>query len=107
MPLSLAAFWRISESLFILFLEKLNYGFLVLTAPLMKPFVPAYVDENGLAYTDHASKSRINHKTTLHPDRANAKSPGSRTVCSPAKDRIMKSIKISVDREDVELLKRR
>jgi hypothetical protein len=35
---------------------------LVLTAPLMKPFVAAYVDENGLAYTDDASKTRANDK---------------------------------------------
>ncbi|KAJ5511360.1 hypothetical protein N7453_003463 [Penicillium expansum] len=80
---------------------------LVLTAPLMKPFVAAYVDENGLAYTDDASKSRPNHKLTPNSDRSNGTYPGSRFSDSPAKNRIMKSIEISVDREDVELLERR
>lgn len=80
---------------------------LVLTAPLMKPFVAAYVDENGLAYTDDASKSRPNHKLTPNSDRSNGTYPGSRFSDSPAKIRIMKSIEISVDREDVELLERR
>ncbi|KGO75972.1 hypothetical protein PITC_011550 [Penicillium italicum] len=79
---------------------------LVLTAPLMKPFVAAYVDENGLAYTDDASKSRPNPKLTPHSDQSNGTNP-SRFSNSPAKNRIMKSIEISVDREDVELLERR
>lgn len=80
---------------------------LVLTAPLMKPFIAAYVDENGLAYTDDASNSRTNHKVTPHSDRSNEIYPGSRMSNSPAKTRIMKSIEISVDRDDVELLERR
>jgi hypothetical protein len=83
------------------------FSVLVLTAPLMKPFVAAYVDENGLAYTDDASKSRTNHKLTPHSGRSNATYPGSRMSNSPAKNRIMKSIEISVDHEDVELLERR
>ncbi|KAJ5371625.1 hypothetical protein N7517_003631 [Penicillium concentricum] len=65
---------------------------LVLIAPLIKPFVAAYVDENGLAYTDDASKSRTNHKPTLHPDRSSATYPGSRMSDPSAKNRIIKSI---------------
>ncbi|CAI7668942.1 unnamed protein product [Penicillium discolor] len=80
---------------------------LVLTAPLMKPFIAAYVDENGLAYTDDASNSRTNHKVTPHSDRSNETYPRSRMSNSPAKPRILKSIEISVDRDDVELLERR
>ncbi|KAF4772184.1 hypothetical protein HAV15_004967 [Penicillium sp. str.  len=80
---------------------------LVLTAPLMKPFIAAYVDENGLAYTDDASNSRTNHKITPHSDRSNETYPGSRKSNSPAKHRILKSIEISVDRDNVELLERR
>ncbi|EKV06536.1 hypothetical protein PDIG_77330 [Penicillium digitatum PHI26] len=80
---------------------------LVLIAPLMKPFVAAYVDENGLAYTDDASKSRTDHKHTPHSDQLNAIDPRSRFSDSPPKNRILKSIEISVDREDVELLERR
>ncbi|KAJ5844785.1 hypothetical protein N7534_008454 [Penicillium rubens] len=83
------------------------FSVLVLTAPLMKPFVAAYVDENGLAYTDDASKSRTNHKLTPHSDRSNATCPGSRVSNFPARNRIMKSIEISVDHEDVELLETR
>lgn len=79
---------------------------LVLTAPLMKPFIAAYVDENGLAYTD-VSNSRTNHKGTPHSDRSHETYPGSRMSNSPAKPGILKSIQISVDRDDVELLERR
>ncbi|KAJ5926121.1 hypothetical protein N7516_007894 [Penicillium verrucosum] len=78
---------------------------LVLTAPLMKPFIAAYVDENGLAYTD-VSNSRTNHKGTPHSDRSNETYPGSRMSNPPAKPGILKSIQISVDRDDVELLER-
>ncbi|KAJ5874911.1 uncharacterized protein N7529_003341 [Penicillium soppii] len=78
----------------------------VLTAPLMKPFIAAYVDENGLAYTDEASKSRTNPKLTPQSDRSDGTDPGSRSSESPAKNRIMKSIQISVDREAVELSER-
>ncbi|CAG8048890.1 unnamed protein product [Penicillium nalgiovense] len=97
------------EGTFATVVAELHVAFsvLVLTAPLMKPFVAAYVDENGLAYTDDASKSRTNHKLTPHSDRSNATYPGSRMTNSPAKNRIMKSIEISVDHEDVELLERR
>ncbi|CAI7616544.1 unnamed protein product [Penicillium crustosum] len=80
---------------------------LVLTAPLMKPFIAAYVDENGLAYTDDASNARTNHKVTPHSDRSNETYPGSRMSNPPTKPRILKSIEISVDRDDVELLERR
>ncbi|KAJ5801764.1 uncharacterized protein N7518_003832 [Penicillium psychrosexuale] len=80
---------------------------LVLTAPLMKPFIAAYVDENGLAYTDDASKSRTNQKLTPNSDRSNSTYPSSRMSNSPAKNRITKRIDISVDHEDVELLERR
>ncbi|CAI7656043.1 unnamed protein product [Penicillium viridicatum] len=80
---------------------------LVLTAPLMKPFIAAYVDENGLAYTDDASNSRTNHKVTPHSGRSNETYPGSRMSNSPARPGILKSIEISVDRDDVELLERR
>ncbi|KAJ5425015.1 hypothetical protein N7465_000085 [Penicillium sp. CMV-2018d] len=80
---------------------------LVLAAPLMKPFIAAYVDENGLAYTDDASNSRTNHKVTPHSGRSNETYPGSRMSNSPARPGILKSIEISVDRDDVELLERR
>ncbi|CAG8046395.1 unnamed protein product [Penicillium nalgiovense] len=97
------------EGTFATVVAELHVAFsvLVLTAPLMKPFVAAYVDENGPAYTDDASKSRTNHKLTPHSDRSNATYPGPRMSNSPAKNRIMKSIEISVDHEDVELLERR
>lgn len=80
---------------------------LVLTAPLMKSFVAAYVDENGLAYTDDASKSRTNPKLTSQSDRSCGTDPGSHKGDPLAKNRIMKSIKISVDREVVKLDERR
>lgn len=80
---------------------------LVLTAPLMKSFVAAYVDENGLAYTDDASKSRTNPKLTPQSDRSCGTDPGSHKGDPLAKNRIMKSIEISVDREAVELDERR
>ncbi|CAG8902648.1 unnamed protein product [Penicillium egyptiacum] len=97
------------EGTFATVVAELHVAFsvIVLTAPLMKPFVAAYVDENGLAYTDDASKSRTNNKLTPHSDRSNATYPGLRTSNSPAKNRIMKSIEISVDHDDVELLERR
>jgi len=78
----------------------------VLTAPLIKPFIAAYVDENGLAYTDDASKSRTNPKLIPQFDRPDGTDPGSRLSDPPAKNRIMKSIQISVDREAVELSER-
>lgn len=81
---------------------------LVLTAPLMKPFVAAYVDENGLAYTDDASYLRTNTKLTLipHSDKSFRTNQGSRSGDSLARNRILKSVEISVDREAVELHER-
>ncbi|KAJ5521076.1 hypothetical protein N7463_001529 [Penicillium fimorum] len=64
------------------------------------------VDENGLAYTDGASKARANHKPTPHPDRSSTIYPEPRMNDPPAKNRIMKSIETSVDRENVELFER-
>ncbi|KAJ5153648.1 uncharacterized protein N7500_009087 [Penicillium coprophilum] len=80
---------------------------LVLITPLIKPFVAAYVDEHGLAYTDDPSKSRTSHKATVYPDRSSTTYPGSRIHDPPAKKSLMKRIEISVDRENVELMERR
>lgn len=76
----------------------------VLIAPLMKPFVAAYVDENGLAYTDDRSTSRTKPKLTPRSDRSDGTESGSRRGTPLASNRIMKSVQISVDRENVELL---
>jgi hypothetical protein len=78
----------------------------VLTAPLMKPFIAAYVDENGLAYTDDASNSRTNPKLTPQSDRSDGTDPVSRTGDPPPRNFIMKSIQVSVDREVMELSQR-
>lgn len=84
---------------------------LVLIAPLMKPFIAAYVDENGLAYTDDASKSRSPHssrsRTILGISSRKARDPYSwtedeslvRSASLGADNRILKSVQISVDRE--------
>ncbi|KAJ5781302.1 hypothetical protein N7457_006462 [Penicillium paradoxum] len=80
---------------------------LVLTAPLMKPFIAAYVDENGLAYTDDASNSRKNPKLTAQCNQSYGTDCALRPGNPLAKDRILKGIEILVDREAVELHDRR
>ncbi|KAK9855228.1 hypothetical protein MYU51_002563 [Penicillium brevicompactum] len=75
----------------------------VLTAPLMKPFVAAYVDENGLAYTDDISTSRTKPKLTPRSDRSDETGSRSSQGAPLVGNRIMKSVQISVDREGVEL----
>lgn len=88
---------------------------LVLIAPLMKPFVAAYVDENGLAYTDDASKSKSpqssRSRTMLGMGSRKARDPHAWTddeclvppTSTGADNRIMKSVRISVDQEVLEL----
>lgn len=90
----------------------------VLTAPLMKPFVAAYVDENGLAYTDDASKSRSPNSSrsrtlkTMLSLKGRAPYPWSKDRSAvhpeaPVGDNgIMKSVHITVDRNGMELPKR-
>ncbi|KAJ5817381.1 hypothetical protein N7447_009614 [Penicillium robsamsonii] len=97
------------EGTFATVVAELHIAFsvLVLIAPLIKPFVAAYMDENGLAYTDDASNSRTNRKPTPRPERSSTIYPGLRMNDPPAKNRIMRSIEILVDRENVELLERR
>jgi hypothetical protein len=73
----------------------------VLIAPLMKPFVAAYVDENGLAYTDEVTISRTKPKVTPQSGRSNETDTASRREGSLVKNRIMKSIQISVDRDEL------
>ena len=75
----------------------------VLTAPLMKPFVAAYVDENGLAYTDDISTSRTKPKLTPRSNRSDETGSRSSQGAPLVGNRIMKSVQISVDREGVEL----
>ncbi|KAJ5344702.1 hypothetical protein N7452_002706 [Penicillium brevicompactum] len=75
----------------------------VLTAPLMKPFVAAYVDENGLAYTDDISTSRTKPKLTPRSDRSDETGSRSSQGAPLVGNQIMKSVQISVDREGVEL----
>ncbi|KAJ5801970.1 uncharacterized protein N7503_004420 [Penicillium pulvis] len=89
----------------------------VLIAPLMKPFIAAYVDENGLAYTDDASKS-LSHpssriKTIKKFFSSKARDPYLWTEDEPLPARnpgpenhIMKSVHISVDRRTLELPER-
>ncbi|KAJ5091053.1 hypothetical protein NUU61_005923 [Penicillium alfredii] len=85
---------------------------LVLTAPLMKPFLAAYVDEDGLAYTDDSLKTRspassrsrrlkiLRLSTTRDSETLNPDDTIHATVGS---GNILKSVQISVDREAVEL----
>ncbi|CAG8134183.1 unnamed protein product [Penicillium salamii] len=75
----------------------------VLIAPLMKPFIAAYVDENGLAYTDDLSASRTKPKLVHRSGRSDGTDIGAQHGTSPSTNRIMKSIHISVYREDLEL----
>lgn len=86
---------------------------LVLIAPLMKPFIAAYVDENGLAYTDDASKpSPPNSRTRTIQGMFSSKGRDpylltehntSRAKALGPENRIMKSVQISVDRRILEL----
>ena len=78
----------------------------VLIAPLMKPFIAAYVDENGLAYTDDLSLSHTKTKLTPRSDRSGRTDPESQQGTPMATGRIMKSIQISVDREDIGISER-
>ncbi|CAG8919576.1 unnamed protein product [Penicillium salamii] len=75
----------------------------VLIAPLMKPFIAAYVDENGLAYTDELSASCNKPKLVPRSGRSDGTDIGAQHGTSPSTNRIMKSIHISVDRGDLEL----
>ncbi|KAJ5183951.1 hypothetical protein N7492_001567 [Penicillium capsulatum] len=91
------------------------FSVLVLIAPLMKPFVAAYVDDNGLAYTDDASKSRspqssrsrtvLGFKSRKPQDSIlwTADEDLIRSGSTGADNRILKSVQISVDREGLEL----
>lgn len=76
----------------------------VLTAPLMKPFIAAYIDENGLAYTDDISISHPKPQLTPQSGRLEERDTTSSRPGEPlANNRIMKSIQFSVDHEAVEL----
>lgn len=90
----------------------------VLTAPLMRPFVAAYVDENGLAYTDDASKSRSPNSSRSRTFKAMLSMKGRDPYSWPEgrsaadseapadENRIMKSVHITVDRNAIELPER-
>lgn len=83
----------------------------------MKPFVAAYVDENGLAYTDDASKSRSPNSSRSRTVKAMLSFQGRDPVswredrsavhpAMPAGDSgIMKSVHITVDRNGIEFPK--
>lgn len=89
---------------------------MVLITPLMKPFIAAYVDENGLAYTDEASNSRSPHSSRSQtvkglfkprdPYASTEEEPLSHQQTLAAETRIMKSVQISVDRHALELSER-
>ncbi|KAJ5592034.1 uncharacterized protein N7459_002403 [Penicillium hispanicum] len=89
---------------------------MVLITPLMKPFIAAYVDENGLAYTDEASNSRSSHSSRSRtmkgvfkprdPYASTEEEPLSYQQALAAENRIMKSVQISVAREALELSER-
>ncbi|KAJ5630327.1 uncharacterized protein N7484_010427 [Penicillium longicatenatum] len=89
----------------------------VLIAPLMKPFIAAYVDANGLAYTDDASKSLSPHNSRIKAIKGMFYSKGrdpylwieddslpSRSL--GPENHIMKSVQISVDRQTLEIPER-
>ncbi|KAJ5937610.1 hypothetical protein N7454_003952 [Penicillium verhagenii] len=89
----------------------------VLIAPLMKPFIAAYVDENGLAYTDDVSKSRSPPSSRTRTIKAMlssktrdpylwAEDNSSRLGTLGPENQIMKSVQISVDRQKLELPER-
>ncbi|KAJ5625293.1 hypothetical protein N7510_001602 [Penicillium lagena] len=82
-------------------------GVVVLIAPLMKPFIAAYIDENGFAYTDYASKSKSpsSSRSRTHKIMPSLRSSGPRPCSSdlPGGNHILKSVQISVDLETVEL----
>lgn len=75
----------------------------VLTAPLMKPFIAAYIDENGLAYTDDMSISRPKPQLTPQSGRFEGRDTSSRPAEPLANNHIMKSIQFYVDHEAVDL----
>lgn len=76
----------------------------VLTAPLMKPFIAAYIDEDGLAYTDDISISHPKPQLTHQSARLEGRDTTSPRTGEPlANNRILKSIQFSVDHEAVEL----
>ncbi|KAJ6006821.1 hypothetical protein N7451_004765 [Penicillium sp. IBT 35674x] len=85
-------------------------GIVMPIAPLMKPFIAAYVDENGLVYTGDASKSLSRIKTIKRMFSSEARDPylwtdndslPTRTL--GPENHIMKSVQISVDRRTLEL----
>lgn len=90
----------------------------LLTTPLMKPFVAVYVDENGLAYTDDASKSRSRNSSRSRTFKTMMSLKGrdpyawteDRSAVHPERSvsdsRILKSVHITVDRNGIELPKR-
>ncbi|KAJ5818993.1 hypothetical protein N7474_004584 [Penicillium riverlandense] len=78
----------------------------VLIAPLMKPFIAAYIDENGFAYTDCASKSESPSSSRSRAYKfLPRKTPGPSPCSSELQggNRIVKSVQISVDHETMEL----
>ncbi|KAJ5732415.1 hypothetical protein N7493_003896 [Penicillium malachiteum] len=86
---------------------------LVLIAPVMKPFIAAYVDSDGLAYTDDVSKSRSPHHSRSWTLKGAFSSRGrdpylwtqdeSPPGVPASSNRILKSVHICVDRRTLEL----
>ncbi|CAG8404802.1 unnamed protein product [Penicillium salamii] len=72
----------------------------------MKPFIAAYVDEDGLAYTDELAILQTKPKLTPRSGRSDGTDIGPQQGTSSSKNRIMKNIQISVDREGLELPQR-
>ncbi|KAJ6014360.1 hypothetical protein N7540_008951 [Penicillium herquei] len=86
---------------------------LVLIAPVMKPFIAAYVDNDGLAYTDDVSKSRSSHHSRSWTLKGAFSSRGrdpylwtqdeSPPGAPASNNRTLKSVHICVDRRTLEL----
>ncbi|KAJ5706746.1 hypothetical protein N7488_006547 [Penicillium malachiteum] len=86
---------------------------LVLIAPVMKPFIAAYVDSDGLAYTDDVSKSRSPQHSRSWTLKGAFSSRGrdpylwtqdeSPPGVPASSNRIWKSVHICVDRRTLEL----
>jgi hypothetical protein len=83
------------------------FSVVVLIAPLMKPFIAAYIDENGFAYTDYASKSRSpsSSRSRIYKilPRLKTSEPSPCSSELSGGNRIVKSVQISVNHETVEL----
>ena len=90
---------------------------MVLITPLMKPFIAAYVDENGLAYTNDVPYSRSPHSSRSRTMKGISKprDPYASTEEEPLRcpraikleNRTMRNMRFSVDRDTLELSERR